>query len=69
MTSTPLVPEKTFKARMLLPHGEQEIEVCSFNGLMAVMVCEGPVLITKQQVMDFFDLSPSIIPSAIKSAR
>ena len=55
-TTVPLTPEATFTARMLLANGDKEIEVCAFNGLMAVMVAEGPVLITKEQVMEFFNL-------------
>ena len=38
-------------------HGEAEVSVTLFAECMAICVEEGPVLITKQQAMDFFNLA------------
>lgn len=46
-----------FKAVMLVADGEKEIEVGDFNGQMAIYVPEGPILITKEQAIKFFNLT------------
>ena len=46
-----------FKATKLIAFGDMDVNVISFNGVMAV--CgddEGCVLITKEQAMKFFNL-------------
>ena len=49
--------EKEFIATKLTSSGERGITVCTFNDLMAVCGdSEGPVLISKEQAMKFFNL-------------
>lgn len=48
---------ETFMSRKMVAYGERDVEVVRFNGMMAI--CgddEGAVIITKEQVMKFFDL-------------
>ncbi len=48
--------EEDFNAVMLVSDGEKSIEVGNFNGAMAVYVPEGPILITREQAIKFFNL-------------
>ena len=50
---------KDFKAIMLVSKAQGDtkyVDVTEFNGKMAIMTEEGPVLITKGHAMNFFDL-------------
>jgi hypothetical protein len=50
---------KDFKAAMLKPAQDAEISIIDFNGKMAICADEGPILVTKEQAMKFFDLQPA----------
>jgi hypothetical protein len=50
---------KDFKAVMLKPAQDAEISIIDFNGKMAICADEGPILVTKEQAMKFFDLQPA----------
>ena len=45
-----------FNAKGLVSFGDTMVEVTSFNEYMAILTEEMPILITKQQAMDFFNL-------------
>ena len=47
---------QTFTAEGLVAFGSDPVEVCSFNGRMAILTEEMPILITEQQAIDFFGL-------------
>jgi len=48
--------DRQFNAVMLVPNGEASVEVGDFNGAMAVYAPEGPILITREQAIEFFRL-------------
>lgn len=48
---------KDFKATVMLHDGETTVDVVDYNGTMAICAREdGPILITKEQAMKFFNL-------------
>lgn len=47
---------QAFQATQLLVHHDNPVPVTDFNGMMAVCVPDGPVIITKEQAMAFFGL-------------
>lgn len=52
------MPHEDFSAMMMGHMQDTAVPVTSINDDMAVCMPEGPIIITKEQVMKFFDLVP-----------
>lgn len=51
---------QSFTATQMGSLGDGSVDVCAFNGSMAVCAEEGPVIITKEQAMEFFGLQEKV---------
>lgn len=47
---------KSFYGYLMLAWSDEPIEIVDFNGAMAISTEPGPIIITKEQAMKFFDL-------------